>query len=93
MLHLAHTHATCKVDDSASFAAGVCRQFLFIFSLNCQKKSSSSSSSITSGGSSRRSNKKTRPAPLAESDWGCLQNLPKSDNRTWKQFNFHKIGS
>ena len=55
-LHLAHTHATCKLDDSASFAAGVCRQFLFIFSLNCQKKSSSSSSS-TSGGGSRRSNK------------------------------------
>ncbi len=50
-----HTHATCKLDDSASFAAGVCRQCLFIFSLNCQKKSSSSSS--TSGGSSRRSNK------------------------------------
>ena len=70
MLHLALTHAARKLDDSASFAAGVCRQFLFIFSLNCQKKrKAAEAAAAQAAAAAEAAAVKTRPAPLAESDW------------------------
>ena len=40
MLHLAHEHATCKLDDSASLAAGVCPAvpFYLFFKLPKEKQ-------------------------------------------------------
>lgn len=62
-----HTHTPLANSMTPRvFAAGVCRQSLFIFSLNCQKKSSSCRAQATAAAEEAA---KTRPAPLAESDW------------------------